>query len=68
MNLGKSLKIALINKGMTQIELANKLSITPAHISRVANGVAKMNEDLLSRITTELDMKASDFVRLGEDS
>lgn len=67
MNLGKSIKLGLINKGMTQLSLAKTLGVTPAHLSRVATGKATMNAAMLERIAAEFGMKVSDFIAMGED-
>jgi plasmid maintenance system antidote protein VapI len=67
MNLGKSLKKALLEQGMSQLALAAKLSITPANLNRLANGHTNMNAPMIARISKEFGMKASEFVALGED-
>lgn len=67
MNLGKSLKKALLERGMSQLTLAAKLGITPANLNRLANGHTNMNAPMLLRISQEFSMKASEFVKLGED-
>lgn len=67
MNLGKSLKKALIDHNMSQLALAAKLNITPANLNRLANGHTNMNAPMLLRLAKEFGMKASEFVALGED-
>lgn len=67
MNIGKSIKRALLDKGMKQGELAKSLKTTPAYMSRVANGKAHVNTLVLEKIADEFDMPVSEFVKLGED-
>lgn len=67
MNLGKSLKKALLERNMSQLALAAKLDITPANLNRLANGRTNMNAPMLLRLAQEFEMKASEFVALGED-
>lgn len=66
MNLAKSLKKALLEKQMSQLDLARKLDMTPVHLNRLANGRAQMSAVLIERISGELGMKSSEFVALGE--
>lgn len=67
MNLPKSLKIALINKGITQRSLAESVGTTDAHISNLSTGRAQLQGEMLKKIAKSLDMKVSEFVALGED-
>lgn len=67
MNLAKSLKKALLDRSMSQLDLAKKLDITPVHINRLANDKAQMSPAIMERIAEQLGMKVSDFVKLGED-
>ncbi len=65
-NLGKALKIALIKKGMKGKELAEAMDVAPSSISIwIAKG--NMNQSNLIQICINLDMKVSEFVRLGEE-
>lgn len=67
MNLAKSIKLALVNANMTQRTLAKSLKTTPAHMSRLANGKAHMNTQVLAHVARLFGMKVSEFVALGED-
>ena len=67
MNLAKSLKFALIAHDMTQAELAEKVGSKPAYISNLATGRSNLQGEMLKKIAAALDMKVSDFVKLGED-
>lgn len=66
MNLGKSLKMALAKKGISQSQLARNNNWPLRTINKLANReggtVANINE-----LSAALDMKASEFVALGED-
>ena len=66
MNTGNSIKVALIHKGWSQKDLAEKLGVTKQTISVLANGkicsAARLND--LSEV---FEMKVSDFIALGED-
>jgi Predicted transcriptional regulator len=66
MNIGKSLKIALLKNDMTQPDLASKVGIHQANISKVSCG-KNITTETLERIATAFDMKVSDFIKLGED-
>jgi transcriptional regulator with XRE-family HTH domain len=67
MNLAKSLKKALLERNMSQLDLAAKLEITPVHLNRLANNKAQMSPAIMERIAGQFGMKVSDFVALGED-
>lgn len=67
MNLAKSLKKALLERNMSQLDLARKLEITPVHLNRLANDKAQMSPAIMERIAGQFDMKVSEFVALGED-
>ena len=66
MNVGNSLKIALLRRGKTQTQLARELG---KHVQWV-NGIA--NKKMASMASVEmisaaLDMKVSEFLALGEE-
>lgn len=67
MNLAKSLKKALLEKNLSQVDLAKALGITPVHLNRLANDKSQMSPAILDRIASQFDMKVSEFVALGED-
>lgn len=66
MNVGRSLKMALAKKGMKQSELASKLKHTRQWISRLANS-NNASMATIEAVSSALDMKASEFLALGED-
>ena len=65
MNLKKSIKQACLNENIKQVELAERLEISPqqlaAIMSRGSTSIA-----MLIRIASELKMKVSEFIKLGE--
>lgn len=65
MNIGKSIKHALINKGMKNKELAEKLGVTPQSITNLCSKPTCSGK-MLDQLCVALEMKASDFVALGE--
>lgn len=65
MNVGKSLKIALAQKGMKQNALAAQLGVTTVWISRLANS-EKAGTTTVEKLAAAFDMKISEFVALGE--
>ncbi|MNQ26398.1 helix-turn-helix protein [compost metagenome] len=66
MNIGKSLKIAMVKQNLDQSGLAEKLGIHKTSVSRMANNHG-INCETLSRLATAFGMKVSEFVALGED-
>ena len=65
MNIGKSLKIALINNGENQKWLAEKLQMKHQQISNIANGMGG-NANTIKKIAGAFDMPVSEFIKLGE--
>jgi DNA-binding Xre family transcriptional regulator len=66
MNIGKSLKIALLQNDMEQADLANRMGIHQSNISRIAC-CKTITTETLERIAKAFDMKVSEFVAIGED-
>ena len=66
MDLGKSIKIGLINRDMPQGVLAGRTGICKSHLSAMANGHKLPNMVMLESIATKLDYKVSEFIALGE--
>lgn len=66
MNIGKSLKLALIEKDQTQTWLAAEMGRYPQQISKWANS-GTMQVKNLEEICQHLGMKVSEFIKLGED-
>ena len=66
MHLGKSLKIALVTKGIKNKDLAEHLGIYPEQVSAwISSG--NMNHVNLLKICQFLELKVSEFVALSED-
>jgi transcriptional regulator with XRE-family HTH domain len=66
MNVGKSIKVALAQKCMSQAELAKRMGLTHTWVSALANK-PKASTATIEALAAQFDMKVSDFVRLGED-
>lgn len=66
MNVGKSIKHALVKKGMNQTQLAAKLKCGRVWLSRLANSRSASMATVES-LASAFDMKVSDFLALGED-
>lgn len=58
--LGKEIKKRLIDKGMTQVELAAELGITRQYITKIITG-ARTGDRYLCRIGTILDIDIAKF-------
>lgn len=54
--MNKKIKRALDEKGMTQKELADKLSVTPQAVSKWVNGESRPDSDNIARIKEILDI------------
>ena len=65
MNIGKSIKIALINNNMKSKDLAAKLGVLPPKVS-ILCGKTTCSGKMLDSLCAAFEMKASDFVALGE--
>lgn len=65
MNIGKSIEHAIINTGMQKKELAKALEVTPIQVSRLC-AQSTCSGKMLDKLCTVFNMKASDFVALGE--
>lgn len=66
MNIGKSIKIALLKNNMLQSDLAQKMGVHVSAISRIARN-KPITVETLDRLAKTFSMKASEFVALGED-
>lgn len=66
MNVGKSLKMALAKRGINQTQLAEKMNCTQVWINRLANSESA-SMTTVAQLSDALDMKASEFLALGED-
>lgn len=66
MNVGKSIKVALAQRDINQTQLAARMKCTQVWINRLANSRGASMATVES-LATALDMKVSDFIKLGED-
>ncbi len=66
MNVGKSIKVALAKRGITQAQLAKSLGLTHTWVSALANKKTASTATILA-ISNELGMKVSEFIALGEE-
>lgn len=66
MNVGKSIKVALVKKEMSQQDLAEKLNVSKPYVSQLA-GKAHAGMGTVVLLADAFDMKVSEFVKLGED-
>ena len=65
MNIGNSVKHVLIQKGKNITWLAGELDTSVANASRIANS-PNVNSTTLKKLTELFDIKASEFIALGE--
>lgn len=65
MNLKKSIKQACLNENINQVELADRLGIKPQQLSAIMSRGSTSIAMLVS-IASELKMKVSEFIALGE--
>lgn len=66
MNIGNSLKVALIKKGISQTQLAKQMGVHTQWINKLANSETASQGTIVS-LAVALDMKTSEFVALGEE-
>lgn len=70
--LGNRIRIAREKKGITQEELADRVNISPSHISVIERGVKTVRIDTVVRIANELDVSADyllqDLVKRSRES
>ena len=62
--MGAKIKYYRIIKGLEQMELAEKLGITPQYLSKIERGVAKPSTDLLFLIAEALSVDIGDIMKL----
>jgi DNA-binding Xre family transcriptional regulator len=65
MNIGKSIQIALVNKGWQKKDLAEKLGVTRSTISNMVQSETCTGK-ALAKLCEVFEMQASDFIALGE--
>ena len=70
--LGNRIRIARERKGITQETLAERVNISPSHISVIERGVKTARIDTVARIANELDVSADyllqDLVKRSRES
>lgn len=66
MNIGKSLKVALVKRDMTQTDLAKKMNVHLQWVNKLANSDSASQASIMG-LAEALDMKVSEFIALGED-
>lgn len=66
MNVGNSLKVALIKKGMSQTALAEQMGVHVQWVNKLANSQSA-SQATITTLAEALGMKASEFIALGED-
>lgn len=67
MNFGRSVKIALINRGHSQKWLAGQLGVTDSHVSALCCGHKRPGWGKAQRIADLLGYRLSELIALGED-
>ena len=65
MNIGKSIRKALIDKEMKQSELAQKIGISPSGMSQLCFR-EHCTKSTLDALCEALEMKSSELIALGE--
>lgn len=66
MNVGKSLKVGLAKRGISQTALAEKMGVHLQWVNKLANSESAAQATVVS-LASALDYKVSEFVALGED-
>ena len=66
MNIGKSIEISLINKGMKKKELASELGVNNATISRWCTGDSECPMPKVQKMSGLFGLSVSEFIALGE--
>ena len=67
MNIGKSIKLALLNKDVKSKDLAAKMGVSGAYVSLLANNKKSPTTRVLSHIASSLGYSVSEFIALGEE-
>ncbi len=61
--VGARIKEARKNRGLKQTELAEKLNISPTHMSNIETGCTNYGVDIFMRITEILQVSADELLR-----
>lgn len=61
-NVGKTLRVRRINKGITQAELSKQTGISVPNISQMENGRRTIGANVARKLASSLDCPISDFL------
>ena len=61
LQIGHKIKTKRRKMGIAQVDLANKLSISPSYLNLIESGKRKVNVDLLLKLASELNIEISDI-------
>ena len=65
MNLGKSLRVAVAQKGVKNIDVAKHLNVAPQQVTNwIASG--KIKQENIIKLACFFEMPVSGFIKLGE--
>lgn len=67
MDIGRSCRVALAQRGHSQAWLVQRTGMDSAHVSRICGGHAHCTVKTIDRLVAAFGMKASEFIALGED-
>ena len=62
-DIGARIREARVAAGINQAELAEKLNLSPTHMSDIENGPSKFGVDILVRLTEVLQVSADALLR-----
>lgn len=65
MNIGKSIRKAMIDKDMTNAQFAKLYGVTESHASRMKK-CADISGGSIKKLADVFEMSASEFIALGE--
>jgi DNA-binding Xre family transcriptional regulator len=66
MDIKKSFKVAMAMRGISQQELANRMSLSKTYVSLMVNMHKPFSMERLAAVCNIFDMKPSEFIALGE--
>ena len=61
LQIGHKIRTKRRKMGITQVDLSNKLSISPSYLNLIESGKRKVNVDLLLKLASELNIEISDI-------
>jgi len=65
MNFGKSLKMAMASKEVSNITLAKDLGVNKTWVSTM-RGMKHISSETIEKVAIYFEMKPSEFIKLGE--